>query len=211
MSNKKTIIFDFDGTLANSVDLMLALYNENAKLFGYQSLAVEEFPDLRRMGYRRAMKKKGIKYWMVPKMVVKLGREMRNRMVEVKPYDGIITMLESLKNEGYSIGVLTSNQAPLVKEFFENHGFPAFDFVVAEKTLFGKDKALKRIMSRYELTSDQIVYVGDEPRDVAASKKAGISVVAVSWGVGGVEGFEKTTPTFLVHNPDELLQTLMNM
>jgi phosphoglycolate phosphatase len=208
---KATVIFDFDGTLANSVGLMIALYNEHAAEFSYQPVSLDELPALRRMGYRKALKSKGIKLRVLPKMAKIIASQMRGRMSEVKPYDNIIKTLEELKSEDFSIGVLTSNQAVLVKDFLKVHNFPDFDFVVSEKTIFGKDKALKRIIERYGLSRDRVIYVGDEPRDVHASLKAGVSVIAVSWGLGGKEGFYKAIPTALVNTPKELKETIVKL
>lgn len=206
-----TVIFDFDGTLANSLELIFKLYNEHAEQFGYLPLKAEEFPELRRMGYKKAMKAKRVKVRMIPKMVLTMSKEMRLRMDEVKPYSGIIEVIKSLQENGFSVGVLTSNQAPLVKEFLSSHDFPELDFVVSEKTLFGKDKALKKIIKRFGLNRDQILYVGDEPRDVTACHKIGIPVVGVAWGFAGVEGFESEPPDVLVRTPEELLNTIIKL
>jgi len=210
MSEQKTVIFDFDGTLANSVDLIFRLYNEYAEQFRYSPVTWEEIPALRRMSYAKAMKVKGVKARRLPKILLTLSKEMHSRMDDVLPYDGIVDILLELQKQGISIGVLTSNQAPLVNSFFKKHGFPAFDFVVSEKTIFGKDKALKRIIKRFGLDSSQIIYIGDEPRDVVASRKAGVRVIGVSWGIAGLEGFEKASPDLLVHTPAELLSAITN-
>lgn len=210
MSGKTTVIFDFDGTLANSVDLMLQLYNSHAEEFGYLPIKKSEFPELRILGYRKAMKLKRVKMRKVPKMIMKLGKEMRQNMNEVKPYDGIVKVLKELKKSGFAIGILTSNQVELVSDFLKVHKFPEFDFLVSEKTLFGKDKALKRIMKRYSLEPGRVIYVGDEPRDVAASKKAKIRVVAVTWGLGGFEAFEKDRPDVLVSTPAKLFKSIID-
>ena len=211
MSRQATIIFDFDGTLANSVDLMFELYNSHSIEFGYLSISREEFPELRRMGYPKIMRLKKIKARRLPKIMMTLSQEMHKSMDKVRPYDGIVSMLNELQKSGYSIGVLTSNQASLVQEFFAKHSFPEFDFVVSEKTIFGKDKALKRIIKRFKIQKDQIVYVGDEPRDVTASHKVGVRAIGVTWGLAGVEGFEKIIPDKLVYTPEELLNTIKIM
>lgn len=211
MAGNATVIFDFDGTLANSVDLMFRLYNDHVEQFGYLPMRRDEFPELRRLGYTKAMRLKKIKVRMLPRIVMTLGKEMRTSMDEVKPYDGIVETLQSLKEYGFSIGILTSNQAGVVDEFLKAHKFPEFDFVVSEKTLFGKDKALKRIFKRFDLDRDQVLYVGDEPRDVVASRKAGIRSIAVSWGLGGHEAFEKIRPDILVNTPKELLSTITSL
>jgi phosphoglycolate phosphatase len=211
MSGVTTVIFDFDGTLANSVDLMFDLYNSHTDQFGYLPVEREEFPVLRRLGYAKTMRLKKIKARRLPKIVAVLSKEMRKSMDRVKPYEGIIDTLKDLQKNGFSIGVLTSNQSALVEDFFKKHNFPNFDFVVSEKTIFGKDKALKKIIRRFEIEKDKVVYVGDEPRDVTASHKAGIRAIGVSWGLAGTEGFELITPDALVHTPSELKQTIKLM
>ena len=211
MMGTATVIFDFDGTLANSVDLMFDLYNSHTEEFGYLPITKDEFTTIRRMGYTKAMRMKKIKARRLPKILMTLSKEMHDHMDVVDPYKGVVEMLNSLQESGYSIGVLTSNQASLVQEFFKKHNFPAFDFVVSEKTIFGKDKALRRIIKRYSLDKDQILYVGDEPRDVTASRKAGVYSIGVTWGLAGFEGFEKIAPDKLVSSPKELLYSIKTM
>jgi phosphoglycolate phosphatase len=211
MSGRATVIFDFDGTLANSVDLMFELYNNYAPQFGYLPVERSEFSAIRRMGYTKAMRLKKIKARRLPKIIMTLSREMHSHIDRVRPYEGIVKVLHELKQSGFSIGVLTSNQAPLVEEFFQVHGFPEFDFVVSEKTIFGKDKALRKILKRFELRRDQVLYIGDEPRDVTASRKAGVMAIGVSWGLAGTEGFMNATPDYIVHTPKELLNTIVGL
>lgn len=211
MSGQPTVIFDFDGTLANSVDLMFKLYNSHVDEFGYLPIARKEFSELRRMGYPKIMRLKKIKARRLPKIMMTLSQEMHKSMDEVSPYDGIVDLLNQLRKYGYSIGVLTSNQASLVQEFFDKHSFPEFDFVVSEKTIFGKDKALKRIIKRFGLQKNRIIYVGDEPRDVTASHKVGVRVIGVSWGLAGREGFESIVPDKLVNSPIELLDEIKDI
>lgn len=205
-----TVIFDFDGTLANSVDLILRLYNEHAAEYGYEVVHPSEFSVLRRMGYKKAMKAKGVKFSHAPKIAMRLSREMRQRMHEVKPYDGVVEALNTLQKQGYAIGVLTSNHVPLVLEFLSAHAFPTFDFVVSEKSIFGKDRALKRIIKKYHLARDQVMYVGDEPRDVAACRKAKVAVIGVTWGIGGKEGFEALAPDYMADTPQALLDAIVS-
>jgi phosphoglycolate phosphatase len=133
---------------------------------------------------------------------------MKQHMGEVKPYPGVVKVLKNMQEAGISIGVLTSNNAGLVNDFFESNNFPVFDFIVSEKTMFGKEKALKKIMKRHGLPHHRVIYVGDEPRDITACKKAGIRVVGVTWGVGGREGLVSTPPDWLVDTSNELLDVI---
>ena len=66
-------------------------------------------------------------------------------------------------------------------------------------------------MKRHGLAREQVLYVGDEPRDIAASHKAGIRVVGVTWGVGGRVGLEPTKADAQVDTPRELKEALFKM
>lgn len=205
---KLTVIFDFDGTLANTIDLVARLYNEHAESFGALHIDMAEFPELRKLGYKKAMKKKKIRWTAIPRMALLISREMKQHMDEVKPYDGIVESLRSMQESGVAIGVLTSNNAALVKDFFAQHNFPQFDFVLSEKTLWGKEKALKKIMKRYGLMRERVVYVGDEPRDINASRKAKITSIGVTWGAGGKESIDLAPPDYIVNTAEELSKTV---
>jgi phosphoglycolate phosphatase len=212
---KQVVIFDFDGTLANSISLAIRLYNDRAAHFGALPVAESELPELRKavrdMGYAKAMRLKHVRLSRLPAMVLTISKAMRSHMSEVKPYEGIIEALEELKAKGYRLGVLSSNQEHLVREFLETHQYPLFDFIVSDKTLFRKDKALKRIMKKFALDTRGVVYIGDEPRDVVACNKADIDVIGVAWGLAGVDGFAKTRPTKLIMTADQLVPTIESL
>ena len=211
MNQKPTIIFDFDGTLANTLELVAKIYNEHAHVFGSKQIDLKELDDYRKLGYKKAMKKAGIRWTVLPRLVLFVSREMKSQMAGVKPYAGIVDVLTDLQKQGMNIGVLTSNDAELVGEFFKVHGFPNFDFVVSEKTMFGKEKALRRIMKRHGLKPEQVIYVGDEPRDITASRKAGVSVIGVAWGVGGHHGLAATPPDKLVDMMEQLKEAIKEL
>ncbi len=209
LAQQQAVIFDFDGTLANTVDLVVRIYNEHAGELGAKTVSVDEYSTLRTIGYKKAMKSKNLHWHVLPRLVFIIKRGIKEHLQEVKPYDGIQSLIVDLKAAGMMIGVLTSNDGALVQKFLETHGFPAFDFVVSEKTVFGKDKALKKIIERHGLDKKNVVYVGDETRDVTASKKAGVHVIGVTWGFGGRESMVATAPDQTVHTVDELRAALL--
>lgn len=211
MQEKLTVLFDFDGTLANTLELVARIYNEHAHEYGARTIDMNDLSEYRRLGYKKAMKKAGIRWTVLPRLVLFVSKEMKQHMGEVHPYDGIVDMLRELQKQNISIGVLTSNDGALVQDFFATNNFPTFDFVVSEKTMFGKEKAIRRIMKRHALTQSNVVYVGDEPRDITASNKAGIKVIGVTWGVGGKEAFETTVPDIQVDTVAQLQLELLKI
>ena len=207
----KTIVFDFDGTLANSIGVAIKVYNQLAPQYRAETVIIEEIPELQKLGYAKAARAKHIRWSIIPRLLLHASREMKQHMHEVKPYPGIVEMLKHLHEAGFVLGILTSNQESLVSDFFVTHGFPEFDFIVSEKSLFGKDKALKKIMRRRGLSHNDIVYIGDETRDVAACQRIGVTSIGVSWGLAGKDGFGDSQPDHLVTTSAELEATIKSL
>lgn len=80
--------------------------------------------------------------------------------------------------------------------------------VLTSSKLFGKDKVLKKYMKQQNIDCNDILYVGDEVRDIIACNKVNIPFMWVSWGLDGLELIEKENPTYTVHTPNELIKIL---
>ena len=83
-----------------------------------------------------------------------------------------------------------------------------FDSIDSSPSLTKKHKKLIKIIGKYDLQRHNMIYVGDEDRDIIASKKVGIKVVAVSWGIGTREKLEQYKPNLIVDNRNELAKSL---
>jgi phosphoglycolate phosphatase len=81
-----------------------------------------------------------------------------------------------------------------------------FDYVVGKGGLFGKDKIIRSILKKRKLKSDEVLYVGDEVRDIEACRKLGIKIAAVTWGFSSKELLEKNKPDFLIDRAEEILK-----
>ena len=204
----KTVIFDFDGTLANTIPVALSIYNELAPKMGSLPISADEFPRLRKMGYKQIIREKRLNWFRLPWLMRIVPRKMLQQVGEIEPYPGVSALIQKLLLNGYQVGVLSSNAPELLNAFFHTHQFPPFSFIVSERSLFGKDKAIRKIMKKYGLNARDVTYVGDEPRDVYASRKAGINVIGVTWGLGGVDGFEQAKPDAYAHTAAELEKLL---
>jgi phosphoglycolate phosphatase-like HAD superfamily hydrolase len=86
-------------------------------------------------------------------------------------------------------------------------GIP-IDFIYTS-TLFGKSRALSQALSKEHLDPREVIYIGDEVRDVEACQKCGLNVIAVTWGLNSQTALRNTgTPT--VDHPAELLNQLLS-
>lgn len=85
-----------------------------------------------------------------------------------------------------------------------------FDYIYCGSSVFGKDKILKKMARTHNLNLDDIIYVGDEVRDVDMAKKVGIKMIAVTWGVSTHEALKKANADFVVDKPAELQGIVAN-
>ncbi|UKO95873.1 HAD-IA family hydrolase [Nostoc sp. UHCC 0870] len=208
---QKVIIFDFDGTIADTVDALVSIANRLAVEFGYIQITPEQFTLLRNFSSREIIKYSGISLFKIPFLVKKVKAELKNKIQGLKPIPGMKESLLELKNHGYQLGIITSNSKDNVTAFLSiNELDNLFEFIYSGVTIFGKTTIINNVLKQKQLKPQTVIYVGDETRDIEASKKANIKVVAVTWGFNSPEILAKQNPDFLIHQPSELLQVIQN-
>ncbi|HEY9637145.1 MAG TPA: HAD-IA family hydrolase [Coleofasciculaceae cyanobacterium] len=205
----KVIVFDFDGTLADTFDAIVKISNGLAREFGYKPADPEKLAQIRNLTSREIIKQSGISIFKIPFLLKKLKENLHNDIQNLSPIPGIKELLTQLKIEGHILGILTSNSEENVRLFLKNQEMQDFfSFIYAEPTLFSKHKILRKFIIQNQLDPEEVIYVGDETRDIEASKKIPVKVIAVTWGFNSGEALAKQNPDFLVHKPSELLDVM---
>jgi phosphoglycolate phosphatase len=80
--------------------------------------------------------------------------------------------------------------------------------VVGYTRLFGKARAIRRILKADAMKASELLYVGDETRDIEASRRAGVDVAAVTWGFHAEEVLSGYSPTYLIREAEEIVELL---
>jgi phosphoglycolate phosphatase len=80
-----------------------------------------------------------------------------------------------------------------------------FDFVHSDGSLFGKGKVIKKVLMKYKFSEENVMYIGDEVRDIEAAREAGIRVVSVAWGFNTKKALKMSNPDLIITRPVELL------
>lgn len=205
------ILFDFDGTLAQTLVLTQKLYNEVAVERGYRVIEDSEIQELRNKTALEVFKLLNVPVVAFPTLAYKVQSQMQKQIAQVEAVSGIPEVLVELQKQGFSIGVLTSNSSSNVDGFLAAQNIQVVEFVISEKSIFGKAKILKKILTSKKITPDELVYVGDETRDIEATKKAGVRSIAVSWGFNSRKALESANPDFLLDSPEELLAVCQSL
>jgi phosphoglycolate phosphatase len=204
-----TVLFDFDGTLADSFSAMFAAYNQSAVHRGLPLIDAERFELLRELAPREVLAQLRVPLWKVPALMVDVRLALRDRMSEIAPFAGVPALLEQLRAAGCVLGIVSSNSRENIDAFCERHGLPPFSFYRCGVSLLGKASQLRKLMDAERLLPARTFYLGDEVRDVQAAAAVGARSVAVSWGYGGRSGLAASAPDFLVSSPAQILECVL--
>jgi phosphoglycolate phosphatase len=204
----KAVIFDFDGTIADSLHAALRIGNRLAPEYGYRPVQAGEIEALRRLPYRKVAAHIGLAWHKIPRVATRIRSELSHRLEEVQPIAGLPGVLSELRARDFRLGILSSNSRSNVQRFLDAHGLDDFEFVSTASSVWGKQRRLRAVLKSRGLAASDVVYVGDEVRDIEATKALGVRVIAVTWGYTAREYLAAHEPDHLIDRPEELLQIL---
>jgi len=193
---KPLVLFDFDGTIANTFDALVDILNKHRNKYGYQKITPSIVKQLRDKSLEEIVKIAGISKWKLFFIARRAKKELNSQLETVPLVKGIAEIFREL-SKNYRIGIMTSNSKKNVFKFLTLHGLKA-DEIYAGVSLFGKANRLRKIKP--------IVYVGDESRDVQACLNAKIPMIAVLWGFNSTKVLKEAN--YLARKPSDIVKIL---
>ena len=201
----KYIFFDFDGTIADTEIINFKIFEQLADKYNLKRISYDELIHIKKMSARQLIDYLHVKKRKLP-FILRRGKKLLNqniRNVELCK-DNFIDIATILKSKGVKLAIITSNSRRNVKSFLQKHKFYCFDFIISS-SLFGKEHKIRKIIKRERLNLDEVLYVGDEIRDIAAAKSSNIKIATVAWGYNTVESLLDHEPDYLLNDPEELI------
>lgn len=200
----RCVIFDFDGTIANTMPETLLILNTLSEEYGFRKLSHDDLVKAKQMSLVQFIKFLEVPAWRVPQLLTRGKRMLTERIEGIAPFAGIREALDVIAANTEHIGILTSNSKENVERFARAHSFEHFDFVSSARKLLGKAKYIRAILKTYSLSHDEVLFVGDELRDIEAAHEAEVPVAAVSWGFNAAGVLEGAMPDYLFNTPAEM-------
>jgi len=186
------VVFDFDGTLADTFGQIVGLIKEIRP-----DLSKEEIETYKKFGASKTVKKLKISLKEIFR-IMRLVKERQKKIIEkAEIFEGMREIIEELRNDDVEVGILSSNTKENIEKWLTKKAIKV-DWVRSESTLFGKDKAINKIKI------EDMLYVGDEVRDIEACKKSGVKIVAVSWGYNTKQALLEAGADYVVDDVAEL-------
>lgn len=207
----KHIVFDFDGTIADSADLTLQIVNELTEKYHYKKFTIDELRKFSNIPVKERFKLIGVPLYKIPKMSMESLARYRHLIISLKTFDGIKNLLMDLKNDGLCLSIISSNSVENIKNFLQKNEIEVFDNVISAKNLFGKHKAIKKYLKQFKLEAHEIIYIGDEIRDIEACKRMAVKIISVIWGFDSIELLKSGCPDYIASNPEDIFEIVKNI
>jgi phosphoglycolate phosphatase len=201
----RAVLFDFDGTIADTFEAALHVLNDLADEFGYRRAAPEEIEALRALPAREVAARLGVAWHKLPLIAARARQEMARSMSSIQPCLGIPDALRALRERGLRLGLITSNNRQNVETFLAAQPDLSLDFISAGSGLFSKHRRLKRVLQKQRIPIAEAWYVGDEVRDIEAARTLGLRMIAVGWGYCAPSLLMAAGPDHVINKPSELL------
>ena len=195
----KLAIFDFDGTLADSLPWFLSVVDELAVTHHFKRPVLAELEMWRGCSAAKVLAHHGVALWKLPA----IGRDLHARAARdagrIPLFPGVDELFPALRQVGVSIAIVSSNGEANVRRIIGAANEACVSAFECGASVFGKRTKFKKVLRRFGVAADEALCVGDEVRDVEAAKAEGIPFGAVAWGYTHLHTLQEYAPeeTFL--------------
>lgn len=213
----KTVIFDLDGTLLDTLGDLRDSLNFTLQKHGFPCRKTEEVRAFVGNGLRRLVERavpSGTSEEEIAGCLTDFKVYYKTHAnVLTKPYDGIRELLLSLREGGVSLAVVSNKADYAVKELVAGYFPDTFSCAYGEREGISRKPAPDAVFSAMRdlhATPGETVYIGDSEVDVETARNAGVDCIAVTWGFRDRRLLEELSPQYLADQPSAVKSIVMN-
>lgn len=215
---KKAVIFDLDGTLSDTIASIKYCGDNALAAFGYGPFTEQQYKYFVGDGaanlVRRALAAGGDRELVNFREAFELYKEIfrENCMYQVKPYDGVPELLDSLKERGVKLAVLSNKPhaetVSVIEALFGRERFDCIQGQKADVAIKPSPEGVYQILDQLKVKGADTLYLGDTATDMKTGKNAGVLTVGALWGFRDREELEEGGADAVIAHPIQLLEYL---
>ena len=204
----KLVIFDFDGTLADSFPWFLSVFNTVAERYRFTRVEEHEGATLRGYSARQIVRHLGVPRWKLP-LIARHARSLARRdRAQIALFPGVDRMLAQLAEAGITLAVVSSNSESTVRHVLGQENAARITSYACGGSIFGKRAHFRRVLKRSGVRPQDALCIGDEIRDYEAATAAGIPFGAVAWGYTTIEALQAQAPAAMFWHVEDIVERL---
>lgn len=204
----KLVIFDFDGTLADSFPWFTRITNSFADEYKFKRIEEHEVETLRGYSARQIVQHLGVPLWKMPMIAHHMRRLTEEQIDQISLFTGVDHMLQQLASAGLTLAVVTSNSYNNVRHVLGPENAALISYYECGVSIFGKRARFRSVLKRSGIQPGDTLSIGDEIRDIEASHKEQIAFGAVAWGFTHVEALKAHGPAQVFTTVDDIVAAL---
>ena len=204
------IIFDFDGTLADTSHIYADVCVRLARRHGFPEPSRQDLERMRELTLAQKLRFFRVPSYRLPRLVSEAMALYRQLIETAVPYAGIKALVQHLSEENKACYIVSSNSHETIQHFLSLHEMDQFNRIEGQASLFGKHLSLRKLVRQEKLANQSLLYLGDEIRDIHACRKTGLPVGAVTWGYESKTILVKADPDYIFDQPADVLDLLRN-
>ncbi len=217
MKNIKAVLFDLDGTLLDTLEDLYLADLEAMRHFGYPEHTMDDVRRFVGNGLRKLTERslpEGKDDPGLEEVFRYLASYYRAHAADhAVPYDGILNLMEKLKNDGIRMAVLSNKPDEDTKRLCEKffRGYTEINRGAIEGiALKPAAHPVHELLKDMGLRPEEAIYAGDSEVDIMTAKNAGLRCVSVTWGFRSAQALRDAGATVLVNTPDEFYTWIHN-
>jgi phosphoglycolate phosphatase len=207
----RLVIFDSDGTLADTLPWMRSIFNELAEEHGFRRVEPDDHQRFRDLHGGALLRKLGLPLWKLPLVVGSMRRRMAGHTGTLSLFPGTSDLLHRLAVDGARLAIVSSNSRENVERVLGMENAKLITHFACGVSMFGKAAKLQQVLRQSAVQSQHAIYIGDEIRDGEAASKARIAFGAVTWGQHSREALRTRNPAEIFTTIREIADKLCEM
>lgn len=200
------VVFDFDGTLADSLTWFRTALSDVIEKHGLTPICEERAEALRGMTPKAIMEELAIPTWKLPFIAADVRSRAAENVDQIVLFDGIADLMRELHASGITIAVVSSNGETAIRTVLGTELDKLVGHYACGAALFGKAAVFRKVIRKAGGTPARTLCIGDEVRDIEAAREAGCGCGAVSWGFATGDILAASGPDHLFHKVDHIAQ-----
>ncbi len=205
----KLVIFDFDGTLADSAEWTLGILNQVAERYGFRQVSEVETAMLRGWDNRAIIRYLGVPAWKLPLIANHMRKLAARDAGQIRLFPGVDALLARLSGAGVRLAIVSSNSEGNVRRILGPANSALIAHYACGASIFGKAAKFRQVLAQSGIPASEAICIGDEIRDHEAAQAAGIAFGAVCWGYTRAEALAALRPQMLLECLEELPEKLL--